>query len=100
MIAGRRRHTFRADATAPLDAERPPGPAIVTARAALFWIAAACCVIAQLAVLRSVVSGRAAGAAAVRPRRAAEVVWAVLPAIGLAVVLYATWAAVTAHRHS
>ena len=31
----------------------------MTARSALFWIAAACCVVAEIAILRSLLFGRA-----------------------------------------
>lgn len=62
----------------------------------LFWVAVAVCLVAQLAIFRSVASVRPADtgrAAASRWRSAAEVVWVVLPAIGLAVVLWLTWRA-------
>ena len=75
----------------------------VTIRSALFWIAAACCVVAELAILRSLLFGRArdaerqtaAGATRATPRspRPVEIAWALLPAIGLIVVLYLTWRA-------
>jgi heme/copper-type cytochrome/quinol oxidase subunit 2 len=71
-------------------------------RTALFWIAAACCVFAEVAILRSLLFGRARDAEqqnantprAGRTSRPAEVAWAVLPAIGLLFVLYLTWRAV------
>ena len=73
----------------------------MTIRAALFWIAAACCVFAELAILRSLLFGRArkaeqenGGAVVGRSSRPVEVAWAVLPAVGLFVVLYLTWRAV------
>jgi heme/copper-type cytochrome/quinol oxidase subunit 2 len=65
----------------------------------LFWIAVAICAIGQLAVLRSVVTGRAPGALApdaARRRRAGEILWAVVPACMLAVVLVLTWRAMHA----
>jgi len=75
----------------------------VTLRTAIFWIAAACCVVAELAILRSLLFGRAAEAgrsgdrpAAGRTKRATEIAWALLPAAGLLVVLYLTWRAVDA----
>jgi heme/copper-type cytochrome/quinol oxidase subunit 2 len=67
----------------------------------LFWISVACCAIAQLYILRSVGGGRhlAEPAAGVpRERRSLEVVWAVVPAIALAVLLFFTWRAVRAPR--
>jgi heme/copper-type cytochrome/quinol oxidase subunit 2 len=63
---------------------------------AIFWVAVACCTIAQLAILHSVIispaSARAASSAtpASVSRRAGEIVWAVLPGIALAVVLVYT----------
>jgi heme/copper-type cytochrome/quinol oxidase subunit 2 len=75
----------------------------MTIRLALFWIAAACCVLAELAIVRAVVFGRAGGSdqsasGTARPNRHAEIAWAVLPAIGLLFVLYLTWRAVDAPR--
>jgi heme/copper-type cytochrome/quinol oxidase subunit 2 len=74
----------------------------MTIRAALFWISAACCVFAEVAILRSLLFGRARkaeqqnenGAIVGRSRRPVEVAWAVLPAVGLLFVLYLTWRAV------
>src|ERR1051326_7907911 len=62
---------------------------------AIFWIAVACCSIAQLAILRSaIVSPTGAGDASgnrAGSRRAAEIVMAILPGIALAIVLVMTW---------
>jgi heme/copper-type cytochrome/quinol oxidase subunit 2 len=63
---------------------------------AIFWIAVACCVIAQLAIVRSVLvsSARVPDGAPTTPgRRTAEIAWAVLPGIALAVVFVYTWRA-------
>ena len=78
----------------------------VTIRSALFWIAAACCVVAELAILRSLLFGsardaeRQSAASGTRPAtrspRPVEIAWAILPAIGLIVVLYLTWRALDA----
>jgi hypothetical protein len=73
----------------------------VTFHTALFWIAAACCVVAELAILRSVFFGRAAtsklardGSMEAAPKaRATELAWALLPAAGLLFILYLTWRA-------
>jgi heme/copper-type cytochrome/quinol oxidase subunit 2 len=54
---------------------------------AIFWIAVAACLVAQVAILRSVVVTRSGSAA----RRATEIAWAVAPAVALALVLAATW---------
>jgi len=74
----------------------------MTIRTALFWVAAACCVFAEIAILRSLLVGRARkaelqnerGAVVGRSSRPVEVAWALLPAVGLLVVLYLTWRAV------
>ena len=61
---------------------------------AIFWIAVACCAIAQLAIIRSAIISPARAIASATPtsplRRAAEIAWAVLPGIALAVVLVYT----------
>ena len=66
---------------------------------ALYWAAVACCVVAQIAIARSVL--RAGRRAPVpdeasehhlpRSHRAAELVWMLIPAVGLAAVLVVTW---------
>ncbi len=68
---------------------------------AIFWVAVACCAVAQWLILRSALRapdaerGPPAGGGGVpATRRAAEVAWAVLPAIALALVLAATWRAI------
>ena len=76
---------------------------------AIFWIAVACSLVAQVAIVRAAfvkyggtrdprADGGAAAAAAARPepttRRGREVTWAVVPGIALALVLYFTWRAV------
>ena len=75
----------------------------MTVRSALFWVGAAICLFAELAILRSLLFGRARaadqqqrdGAARIgRASRPAEIAWALLPAIGLLFVLYLTWHAV------
>ena len=62
---------------------------------AIFWVAVACCTVAQLAILRSVVISPAVAADSGAPasgwRRASEIAWAVIPGIALAVVLVFTW---------
>jgi heme/copper-type cytochrome/quinol oxidase subunit 2 len=74
-------------------------------RSTLFWVAAACCILAELAILRSLLFGRARAAeqrqtdraiGIARTSRPAEIAWALLPAIGLMLVLYLTWRAVDA----
>jgi heme/copper-type cytochrome/quinol oxidase subunit 2 len=70
---------------------------------ALFWIALAACAVAQFFILRAVFApeapapvgspaeaGRAAGRLR-RPSRPLEIAWAVLPAVGLVVLLAWAW---------
>lgn len=81
---------------------RPVLPFMTALRIALFWIAAACCVFAEVAILRSLLFGRAraaeeqqaSGPGGGRTSRPVEVAWAILPAVGLLFVLYLTWRAV------
>ena len=67
---------------------------------AIFWSAVVCCVVAQIAILRSALTRHRppADAPSTLPplRRGMELVWALLPAIALTVVLLATWRAVQA----
>ena len=61
---------------------------------AIFWLAVACCVVAELFILRSALAARGAqpaGGTLPRVRRPVEVLWAVVPALALALVLAATW---------
>ena len=65
----------------------------------LFWVSVACCAVAQLFIIRSIRGARhlAQPAPTVpRSRGAVEMLWAVLPAIGLGVLLFYTWHAVRA----
>jgi heme/copper-type cytochrome/quinol oxidase subunit 2 len=63
----------------------------------VFWIAAACCFVAQIALVRSAIrspmSGSPDTAAVVMPRRSIEIAWTIVPAIALALVLMFTWRA-------
>lgn len=64
---------------------------------AIFWIAVACCSVAQLAIIRSVFISPARVAetaeSASTGRRVAEIMWAVLPGIALVVLFVFTWRA-------
>jgi len=67
----------------------------------LFWMSVACCLVAQVLIVRSVVAARALPA--VRPelpraRGSVEVMWAVVPAVALAVLLFFTWRAIQTNR--
>lgn len=65
---------------------------------AIFWIAVVCCVVAQIAILRSALARHRppADAPTTLPplRRGVELVWALLPAVALVGVLVLTWRAV------
>jgi heme/copper-type cytochrome/quinol oxidase subunit 2 len=69
---------------------------------AIFWIAVACCSVAQLAIIRSAIVSPArpsdSGDATTPARRAAEIAWAVIPGIALGVVLVFTWQAIHSVR--
>ena len=63
----------------------------------LFWIAVACCLVAQLLIVRSVIAARTLPA--VRPdlpraNGGLEVMWAIVPAVALAALLFLTWRAI------
>jgi hypothetical protein len=64
---------------------------------AIFWVAVACCSVAQLAILRSVVISPARVAeparSTSRARRLAEFAWAGLPGVALALLFVFTWRA-------
>lgn len=64
---------------------------------ATFWVAAVACVVAQAAIVRSVLVARAPQlppeARIVLPRRGVELLWTLVPAIALLVVLALTWGA-------
>jgi heme/copper-type cytochrome/quinol oxidase subunit 2 len=63
----------------------------------IFWIAVACCVVAQAAIIRSSLVSPAQAPTSDEPtsigRRALEVCWAVVPGIALALLFLATWRA-------
>jgi heme/copper-type cytochrome/quinol oxidase subunit 2 len=62
----------------------------------IFWISAVCCVIAQIALVRSAVRApmREPGDTEVAlPRRSSEIAWTIVPAIALVLLLIATWRA-------
>jgi len=68
----------------------------------LFWTSVACCLVAQLFIVRSVRGARyvpSPTAAMPRQRGALELFWAVLPAVGLAVLMLVTWRAMQ-DRHA
>ena len=60
---------------------------------AIFWVAAVCCAIAQWVILRGTLAAPPAPGGDAVARKRAEVVWAVVLAVALALVLGATWRA-------
>ena len=69
--------------------------------ATIFWVAAVCCAIAQVALIwsaiRAPMSGSTESASMRMPSRASEITWTIVPAIGLAVLLVFSWRAVARH---
>jgi hypothetical protein len=72
-------------------------------RESIFWIAALVCVVAEIAILRSMFRGSrvatpdrspAVDAEVPRGRPVAETIWAILPAVALIVILVLTRGAV------
>jgi heme/copper-type cytochrome/quinol oxidase subunit 2 len=60
---------------------------------ALFWIAAAACVVAEIAILRSTYAARRVVRSDLVPAasRGGEITWAIIPALMLVFLLAATW---------
>lgn len=60
----------------------------------VFAVCVAACIVAHVAILRSVLRSRATASdpGVPRPRVLVEIAWALVPAIALAFVLTATWA--------
>jgi len=74
---------------------------LLTFPAALFWSSVACCLVAQVLIVRSVLGARRLPAASEEVPRAhggVEIFWAVLPAVALAVLLLFTWRAIDARQ--
>jgi heme/copper-type cytochrome/quinol oxidase subunit 2 len=64
----------------------------------IFWIAAAACAIAEIALLRFSFAAQKANKSELVPvaARSGEIAWAVIPALALVAVLFATWQRVEA----
>lgn len=63
----------------------------------LFWMSVACCAFAQYCILRSVGGARHAPTSTAtlpRQRGSMEMVWAIVPALGLMLLLVFTWRAI------
>lgn len=65
----------------------------MTVRSAVFFACVIACAIAHIAILASVARrpARKADPGVPQPRRGIEIVWALLPALALALVVTATW---------
>jgi heme/copper-type cytochrome/quinol oxidase subunit 2 len=64
---------------------------------AIFWIAVASCTIAQILILRSAMvapMSEPSDPHLPKPNRAVEIAWTFVPAVGLAALLWFTWAAI------
>ena len=73
----------------------------VTPSTLLFWLSAACCLVAQVLIVRSVLGARrlpAPSPALPRAHGGVELLWAVVPAVALGVLLLFTWRAIEAHE--
>ena len=59
----------------------------------IFWIAAAACIVAEIAILRSTFAAKPTDKSELVPAasRSSELAWAIVPAVALSVVLVATW---------
>lgn len=69
----------------------------------IFWVAVVLCVIAHRYILRSAfAAGAAVDHSHILPptRKAVELAWVLLPAIGLVFLLIATWRAIQTHGTS
>lgn len=57
----------------------------------LFLLSAVIALVSQLAVLRSVIAGRAPASLPGPAARLAEIAWVLLPTVALIAILFATW---------
>ena len=66
----------------------------------IFWIAVAACAVAEIAILRFTFASHRASKSELVPSssRSGEIAWAILPAIGLILLLGATWQRIAARR--
>ena len=67
----------------------------------LFWFSVACCLVAQVLIVRSVLGvARLPAASPDLPRSSgrAELLWALVPAVALGVLLFFTWRAIEARE--
>jgi len=67
----------------------------------LFWSSVACCLVAQVLIVRSVLGVRhlpTASSELPRSRDAVELFWAIVPAVALGALLLFTWRAIDARE--
>lgn len=66
----------------------------------IFWIAAAACAIAEIAILRFSFAAQRENKSELVPvaARSGEIAWAVIPALALVAVLFATWQRIEARE--
>jgi heme/copper-type cytochrome/quinol oxidase subunit 2 len=66
----------------------------------VFALCATCCVVGHVAILHSIIGRRSATVepGVPRPKVFAEIIWALIPALALALVLTATWGRVRDHE--
>jgi len=67
----------------------------------LFWTSVALCLVAQILIVRSVIGARHRPSPSndvPQSRGMVELLWALLPAVGLAVLLVFTWQAMRSHQ--
>ena len=67
----------------------------------IFWVAALACAVAELAILRSLIAQRRAQHSSLVPSGSpvTELIWGVVPAIGLVILLFFTWQRIQARDH-
>lgn len=58
----------------------------LTLATVIFWVAVVCCAVAQVAIVRSALLSPST-------KRSIDIVWSVLPGVGLAALLVFTWKA-------
>jgi heme/copper-type cytochrome/quinol oxidase subunit 2 len=67
----------------------------------IFWVAALACAVAEIAILRSLIAQRRAQHSSLVPAGSpvTELIWGVVPAIGLALLLLFTWRRIQLRDH-
>lgn len=67
----------------------------------IFWVGALCCALAEIAILRSLIAQRRTQHSNLVPAGSpvSELIWGVVPAIGLAFLLLFTWRRIQQRDH-